>query len=35
MKKLSNRTTYYWYADNRTCMKCGEGAYPNKLSENN
>lgn len=33
MEKLSNRASYYWYAENRTCMKCGRNAYPNKLRQ--
>lgn len=34
MEKLSNRGSYYWYAENRTCMKCGRKAYPSKLRQN-
>ena len=32
IKKLENRASYYWYAENRNCMKCGRKSYPVKLS---
>lgn len=31
INKLTKHSSYYWYADNRICMKCGRKSYPNKL----
>ena len=33
IEKLAARVSYYWDAENRTCMKCGKKAYPHQLPQ--
>ena len=33
INKLKIRLSYYWFAVNRKCMKCGNVSYPEKLNE--